>query len=301
MAHEPPSCAGFQGTECQGGDCCESLLVPGGTVSNDGSDWAVPSFRLDKYEVTVARFRNFVNAAPAWQAAGNPVEGAGAHPSVPGSGWRTDWTLGAWLANGLVPTWYGYPTTWGSTPDSVLLDGVAVYLIPGSDLLAVNWVPFNIAFAFCIWDGGRLPGKVEWLRAAHGGDAQTTYAWGNSPTAAQMFATLPAPTVTTTYQDSTWKYHAIPVGSAPASAGLFGHQDLDDGLYEYLRDAVPSATSAPAPLGMIELAGDDDPLTAFSRTIAGPNWAAAIFGPLDAVSSYGVGDGDVGFRCARDP
>src|ERR1041384_1721974 len=52
-------------------DCCESLRVPGGTFNrgydgvlyNDANYPAtVSDFRLDKYEVTVGRFRAFVKA-----------------------------------------------------------------------------------------------------------------------------------------------------------------------------------------------------------------------------------------------
>jgi hypothetical protein len=52
---------------------------------------------------------------------------------------------------------------------------------------------------------------------------------------------------------------------------------------------------------MIELGGDDAPFTQFTRMIAGADWAEAPFGPLDGISSLGVGDGSVGFRCARNP
>ena len=52
-------------------DCCNSLLVPGGTFdrSYDGVDFKDPNypatvddFYLDKYGITVSRFRVFVNA-----------------------------------------------------------------------------------------------------------------------------------------------------------------------------------------------------------------------------------------------
>jgi len=44
------SCAGLTGKECAGGDCCESLLVPGGTIVYDDHSVPVPSFRLDRLE-----------------------------------------------------------------------------------------------------------------------------------------------------------------------------------------------------------------------------------------------------------
>ena len=67
-------------------DCCKSLLVPGGTFdrSYDGVDFMDPNypatvsdFYLDKYEITVGRFRQFVNAGMGTQTS-PPAAGAGA-------------------------------------------------------------------------------------------------------------------------------------------------------------------------------------------------------------------------------
>ena len=59
------SCVGVAAT-CSGNkDCCASNVVVGGTFnrSNDGAFPAtVSDFGLDVYEVTVGRFRQFVNA-----------------------------------------------------------------------------------------------------------------------------------------------------------------------------------------------------------------------------------------------
>src|SRR5690606_14529407 len=72
-------------------DCCAAAMVPGGTffrgydVATDGKhdDQSAPatisSFVLDKYEVTVGRFRAFLAAGYGTQA-NAPAEGAGARP-----------------------------------------------------------------------------------------------------------------------------------------------------------------------------------------------------------------------------
>jgi hypothetical protein len=66
-------------------DCCKSFPVPGGTFSrgydgvlyNDASHPAtVSDFKLDKYEVTVGRFRAFLNAGLGTQKT-PPAEGSG--------------------------------------------------------------------------------------------------------------------------------------------------------------------------------------------------------------------------------
>ncbi|MGB8294575.1 MAG: SUMF1/EgtB/PvdO family nonheme iron enzyme, partial [Polyangia bacterium] len=96
-----PSCSGLAATCGPSGndDCCRSLLVPGGTFyrSYDGVDYtdksypaAVDDFYLDKYEITVGRFRQFVNAGMGTQAR-PPASGAGANLAITGSGWDSTW------------------------------------------------------------------------------------------------------------------------------------------------------------------------------------------------------------------
>ena len=73
-------------------DCCNSPTVPGGiyfrSYDTAGDPWSgdmkspatVSSFRLDKYEITVGRFRAFVAALQGTQAS-PPATGAGMHPN----------------------------------------------------------------------------------------------------------------------------------------------------------------------------------------------------------------------------
>jgi formylglycine-generating enzyme required for sulfatase activity len=212
------------------------------------------------------------------------------------------------IADGLKPTWGNYPASWGSTPDSVMTGGNATYVIPGTDGVAVNRVPFHIAFAFCIWDGGRLPAKLELMLAFHGGDGTTAYPWGDTPAPADLFTGRPA-AVPTTYNDTMWPYIGIPVGSHPASVGRFGHHDLAVGLEEYVRDAAGASGVSPTG-GFVELANDqfgagDPTKSAASFAVPGRRdfggyWQSP--GTHDVYPAIsGAGIGTVGFRCARAP
>src|SRR5690349_16170040 len=96
-ADTPPSCStpgpGLTDCRAQSESCCKSLMVQGGsfyrTYRNDSGcspeEKATPStlssFRLDKYTVTVGRFRQFVEA---WYDGWRPDAGAGRHGHLNG-------------------------------------------------------------------------------------------------------------------------------------------------------------------------------------------------------------------------
>jgi sulfatase modifying factor 1 len=291
------SCANLTGTECQGDDCCASPIVPGGTISYNNHAVRVPSFRLDKYEVTAVRLHAFLEHVDAWQAAGNPVAGAGAHPDVPASGWRPSWLKEAipnGIAGGLEPM-----AAIDARPRS---PASPVYAAPGSGSLAVNWVPWHIAFAFCIWDGGRLPADIEWTYAAFRGEEQSLFPWGNSPSLKEMLTPVPASAAIPFYDypgqtDEHWWAVTIPVGSHPASGGRFGHQDLMAGLSEMVRDTGYSSGDD----GFIQLGTNDqgtDTLVGGHKSRGG-DWLAPSNGGTSNLRSLPAG-GLIGFRCARD-
>ena len=78
-----PSCSGLQPTCGPSGNesCCASSVVAGGIYhrSNDAAYPAmVRDFRLDRFEITVGRFRQFMASYPM----NKPAAGAGAHPLI---------------------------------------------------------------------------------------------------------------------------------------------------------------------------------------------------------------------------
>jgi formylglycine-generating enzyme required for sulfatase activity len=226
-----PSCQGMTGNECQGESCCSNILVPGDTFlmgrSLDGSDMYAPAlddeqpehdvtvsdFNLNEYEVTVGRFREFVEAFDGtW-----PVQGAGAHPLVKNSGWQSVWDASLastqeQLKSNLKCDSMNQLHTWRDTPS-------------GTEEKPINCVSWYEAFAFCAWDGGRLPTEVEWEFAAAGGIENRLYPWGSE-----------APDSTRAVYDSAAPDPIAVVGSLPLGAGSWGHKDLAGNLWEWILD-----------------------------------------------------------------
>ena len=291
-----PSCEGLE-AQCAGESCCAANDVPGGTfkrMNDDKFPATVSTFRLDTYEVVVGRFRAFVNAGQGTYDH-PPAEGAGAHPKIPGSGWKSA------FKDGLTDDKESFVAALKCDPDLYN----AYSETPGvNDTLPMNCVTWFEAFAFCAWDGGRLPTEAEWNYAAAGGSEQRVYPWGGDTIdkkhvsyGCQSGDSIAAPGAPAcTFNDYT------AAGSHPAGKGRWGHADLVGNVWERTLDYfVDPFRITPC----VDCADLEQTVAAQGKGIRGGsiNWGEAFHRTTNrtAVNSEELETrtNTVGFRCAR--
>ncbi len=208
-----PSCAGLAATcgPLQNESCCESPLVPAYATQVPAQ---TPYF-LDRFEVTVGRFSNYVAAFDAWRQGG----GLSTDP-----GWNSSWT--AMVAADAATL----------LSSSQCQSGEGTWSLSAKESSKpMNCLSWYNAQAFCHWDGGALPLEADWQFAATRAPG-LNYPWG---------ATVP---------DNDTRYalygcwldgvqgcsglEVAPVGSVPTGNGPYGHADLSGNLAEWVLDAV---------------------------------------------------------------
>ncbi|HEV3193173.1 MAG TPA: SUMF1/EgtB/PvdO family nonheme iron enzyme [Polyangiaceae bacterium] len=273
------SCKGMNGTECQGQSCCAAAPVSGcvDCAFPAGTKSTIADFVLDKYEVTVGRFRNFVSAYT-----GPPLEGAGKHPMIGGSGWQSSW-------NGSLPA---DATTLAASLDcSTNFSSWA----GNSDQLPMNCVNWYMAFAFCAWDGGRLPTESEWQYATAGGSENRPYPWGTDPVDSNHALYGFCPNGTSCNCCSL--ADLLSVGSKQAGAGKWGHEDLAGSLHEWTLDWYSPTFPPTSPCNNCANLGSGT-----DRAFRGGGWFST---PTEITAARRNGyrpefaAQDYGFRCAR--
>lgn len=174
-------------------------------------------FYLDAFEVTVGRFRAFVKAYPE----SLPRPGDGAHPRIPNSGWKV--ADDEALLGGLGSMFNVGPN---ATPRDASAWDDGDSFAAGIENLPANRESWLMAFAFCAWDGGRLPTEAEWDYAAVGGSEQRPYPWGEE-----------TPQAWPGNCAAKGNPNCIePAGARAGSAGRWGHFDLGGNLNEWTLD-----------------------------------------------------------------
>ena len=301
VAAAPMSCIGL--APCVGTtSCCESPLVSGGTFSRGyvvASDHMfsvstntamVSDFRLDKFPVTVGRFRAFV-ASGAGTALMPPASGAGANPYIANSGWDPTWntSLDATDAAMTAALKCDANQTWTDSAGAG----------ENRPITCMNWYE---AMAFCAWDGGFLPTEAEWNYAASGGTDQRAYPWSNPAGSLTLDATYASYYDGTTCTGDTMvagcsALDLVAVGTHAAGDGKFGQSDLAGNAWQLLYDVYAFNYSNPC--------NDCANLTGTGRVLRGGYYldvsVAIRTSNREPTNTDLERDGIVGFRCARTP
>jgi len=290
-----PATCGPMGNE----SCCAAPLVSGGTfyrVYDVAADMKFPdmiypatvsTFRLDRYEVTVGRFRQFV-AAGLGTMANPPVAGAGGrrlNGMENQAGWDPAWNsrLAADAAALEVALKCNGFKTW--------TDAAAAN--ENRPIVCITWYE---AMAFCAWDGGFLPTLAESMYAASGGTEQRAYPWSSPPGSTTIdcgltnYGSFMPPTTECVFGSSS-------VGAeSPAGDGRWGQADLSGNVGEYVVDA--QVTPLPTPCV--------DCVSLSSSTLRVVHGGSFIdLEDSERSATYGLGGTGrfdyEGFRCARAP
>lgn len=277
--------------------CHEVRVVPttlANRLNNPSYPAEVSEFGLDRFEVTVGRFRKFVDAFDT--PGTKPAPGAGAHPKIPGSGWNAGWPLAAdstIMRAGLANCDGHFPKSW--TP-----------MAGANEDLPADCMTWEEAFAFCAWDGGRLPTETEWNHAAVGGINQRLYPWSdppNSVTIAYAHAVydcagqLPGDI---TMMGTCALEDMLRVGSkSPLGDSDYGHADIAGSMYEWVRDPFGPPSGFPMPCIDCLVPGQ------INYVIKGGSWNTGIYqlynsGRANLIAPT-IRHHGVGLRCARDP
>ena len=265
---------------------------------------SVSDFKLDRFEVTVGRFRPFVEAViGGWR----PTPGSGKHAHLHGGsgiagneiGWNEDFN--DWLPKTRA-TWEDEShlgcdaelSAWTSAPGN-------------NENRAMNCVSWIEAYAFCIWDDGFLPTEAEWNYAAAGGEEAREYPWG---------AASPAPDLAVYYcRSGGTPGCAHNVGSRPAGDGRFGQADMAGSSWEWVLDSfIEHQMDWQSCSSNSQLACTDYPIadcddcafleTTFANVMRGGSNTDAAKNLRSALrASFGTYEtlNDIGLRCARSP
>lgn len=215
---------------------------------------------MNRFEVTVGRFRKFVEQYDAWRGTGHPQIGEGAHPKAANTGWRSEFNA-------------DLPANAEALKASIKCDGMSQTWTdkPGpNETRPMNCLDWFVSFAFCAWDGGRMPTETENNYARTGGE-ERDYPWSepkgqgcSSKLLGKQYASYEC-----AIENDLGKC-ILDVGALSAGDGKWGQADLGGNLWEWNFDWYDALAGQCTDCAIAEPKTKDD--GRFVRTINGCGW-----------------------------
>jgi sulfatase modifying factor 1 len=315
----PQSCAvsatGTSNCGASSESCCTSIEVPSGTYDRTYSfgdagatsladPASVSAFRLDKYLVTVGRFRQFVSYVTGTSGA-QPADGSGiqahlnggrglSNSADPGT-FETGWDAVGWASE--IATGPAGAPTWECNLTACLAASTWTTATGTQENLPITCVDWYEAYAFCIWDGGFLPSEAEWEYVAAGGSQQRLYPWGSTDPGTSNAYAIYGCNYGGDAGGCAGAANVAPVGAATLGAALWGQLDMAGEVFEWTLDWY-------APY--VDPCVDCAYLTSTTvRVIRGGQYGGTTLNLQAANRDFFEDPTDhdsvIGFRCARSP
>lgn len=296
----------------------DMVLIEGGSFRMGSDDFypdekpvherAVPSFLLDRYEVTNADYARFVDDTGYVTVAErelDPADFPGADPAdlVPGAMVFTP-TTGPVDLRDWRQWWRWQPGAYWRRPFG-----------PGSSIdermqHPVVHVAFEDAAAFAAWAGKRLPTEAEHEYAARGGMDGARFAWGYEPypdgraLANSWLGRFP--------YENKGVGDAAPVSSYPANG--YGLYDMTGNVWEWTTDYYTPRhlrlSDKPVDAGrrqnLLAAASTEEGYSTPRRVLKGgshlcsPDYCLRFRPAARSPQAEDTGMSHIGFRCARD-
>ena len=224
----------------------------------------VAAFAIDRYEVTNAKYREFLDGIS------KSADHGKCHPDEPAG---KDHTPRYWGEFNPLLKDPAYSSTTPFGPETFKDDDKPV--------VGVDWFD---AYAYAAWTGKRLPTEAEWELAARGIDGRrwpwgNHWAWGLANTGGEK----KGKDVSAQGYEKDGYIYAAPVGSYPGGRSPFGCDDMAGNVAEWCSDAYDSSGTARAIRG------------GSSRSAPSSTRCAAREGREPGFRTF-----TLGFRCAKD-